>query len=85
MPMQKLLLLIYLTFSLQGLAQNIVYRNQKDTTQNFYKIALPESKPKGVIVIPYNFMGNPKLATDNGLAVVEITPSKNYIENRVSL
>jgi hypothetical protein len=31
-------------------------------------------------VIPYNFMGNPKLATDNGLAVVEITPSKNYID-----
>lgn len=79
--MRQFLIIALVGFSQLVDAQQTIYRNPKDSTQNFYQQYLPEGKPKGLIVVFYEQFRNPKLAIDQGFAVISLTPMADYLQS----
>ena len=78
--MKRLLLLSLVWVAQNTVAQEIVFRNPKDSTQNFYQQYLPNSQPRGLIVVFYAQFQNPKLVTDRGFMLVSLTPQADYLQ-----
>lgn len=79
--MKKLLFLLLFSSLQQLYSQQIIYRNPEDSTQNFYKIFLPKTPIKGLVVIAYDDFVNTTFANEKGIAIASITPKANYIDS----
>jgi hypothetical protein len=77
--MKKFLCVMLLFSGLDAFSQKKVFRNPNDTTQNCYQIFLPKTPVKGLIVVAYNNFVKPELATEQGLAIVSVYPSSEYL------
>ena len=78
--MKKRFLLLLIWIAQNVAAQEVIFRNPKDSTQNFYQQYLPNAAPKGLIMVFYGQFSNPKLATDAGFVLVSITPEADYFQ-----